>query len=146
MLSISKFTILILGFFLINQTLASEKVENTKDFLKSLTKRSLNKNETAQFINDYAITLQDERRDGVVTYIFDQDSYKRYKNGKVISEDGWRFSKLGALRLFSGDIKLTWKIKIDKQNHMIIKTKFQPVGKKYPFTYELKELFFDKLN
>jgi hypothetical protein len=29
---------------------------------------------------------------------------------------------------------------------MIIKTKFQPVGKKYPFTYELKELFFDKLN
>jgi hypothetical protein len=57
MLKISKFTILILSLFLVNQTLASEKVENTKDFLKSLTKRSLNKNETAQFINDYAITL-----------------------------------------------------------------------------------------
>jgi len=112
MLSISKFTILILSFFLINQTLASEKVGNTKDFLKSLTKRSLNKNETAQFINDYAITLQDERRDGVVTYIFDQDSYKRYKNGKVISEDGWRFSKLGALRLFSGDIHFPLPINV----------------------------------
>ena len=92
-----------------------------------------------------AITLKDERTDGEVTYIFDNESYKRYKDGNVISEDGWRFSKLGALRLFNGDVKLTWKIKIGKENLMVIKTKFQPIGKEYPFTYKQKKLFFDEI-
>ena len=73
------------------------------------------------------------------------ESYKRYKDGKFISEDGWRFTKLGALRLFNGDVKLTWKIKIGKENLMVIKTKFQPIGKEYPFTYKLKKLFFEEI-
>ena len=120
-------------------------VDQTTDFLKSVSKRGLNKNQTAEFLNNYAITLKDERTDGEVTYIFDSENYKRYKDGKVISEDGWRFSKLGALRLFNGDVKLTWKIKIGKENLMVIKTKFQPIGKEYPFTYKLKKLFFEEI-
>ena len=120
-------------------------VDQTSDFLKSVSKRGLNKNQTAEFLNNYAITLKDERTDGEVTYIFDSENYKRYKDGKIISEDGWRFSKLGALRLFNGDVKLTWKIKIGKENLMVIKTKFQPIGKEYPFTYKQKKLFFDEI-
>ena len=119
------------------------KIMSTKE--GDFSKRGLNKNQTAEFINNYAITLKDERTDGEVTYIFDMESYKRYKDGQIISEDGWRFTKLGALRLFNGDVKLTWKIKIRKENFMIIKTKFQPIGKEYPFTYKLKKLFFEEI-
>ena len=139
------FFILLLSNHSYSDTKLDEAVDKTTDFLKSVSKRGLNKNQTAEFLNNYAITLKDERTDGEVTYIFDTESYKRYKNGNVISEDGWRFSKLGALRLFNGDIKLTWKIKIGKENLMVIKTKFQPIGKEYPFTYKLKNLFFDEI-
>ena len=136
-------------FFLSNhsygETKLDEAVDKTTDFLKSVSKRGLNKNQTAEFLNNYAITLKDERTDGEVTYIFDSESYKRYKDGNVISEDGWRFSKLGALRLFNGDVKLTWKIKIGKENIMVIKTKFQPIGKEYPFKYKLKKIFFEEI-
>ena len=52
----------------------------------------------------------------------------------------------GRLRVFSGDIKLTWKFKLDKQNVIVIKTKFQPLGKEYPFTYQLKDKFFQQIN
>ena len=76
----------------------------------------------------------------------DEKNYKRYQDGKVISEDGWRFTNLGKLRVFSGDIKLTWKFKLDKQNVIVIKTKFQPLGKEYPFTYQLKDKFFEEIN
>ena len=48
--------------------------------------------------------------------------------------------------MFSGDIKLTWKFKLDKQNMIVIKTKFQPLGKEYPFTYQLKDKFFEQIN
>ncbi len=132
-----------------NYSFAESKIDKaldqTTDFLKSVSKRGLNKNQTAEFLNNYAITLKDERTDGEVTYIFDSENYKRYKDGKIISEDGWRFSKLGALRLFNGDVKLTWKIKIGKENLIVIKTKFQPIGKEYPFTYKQKKLFFDEI-
>ena len=139
------FFILLLSNHSYSDTKLDEAVDKTTDFLKSVSKRGLNKNQTAEFLNNYAITLKDERTDGEVTYIFDTESYKRYKNGDVISEDGWRFSKLGALRLFNGDVKLTWKIKIGKENLMVIKTKFQPIGKEYPFTYKLKKLFFEEI-
>ena len=139
------FFVLLLSNHSYGETKLDEAVDKTTDFLKSVSKRGLNKNQTAEFLNNYAITLKDERKDGEVTYIFDTESYKRYKDGNVISEDGWRFSKLGALRLFNGDVKLTWKIKIGKENLMVIKTKFQPIGKEYPFTYKLKKLFFEEL-
>ena len=139
------FFVLLFTNYSYGETKIDEVIDKTTDFLKSVSKRGLNKNQTAEFLNNYAITLKDERTDGEVTYIFDTESYKRYKNGNVISEDGWRFSKLGALRLFNGDVKLTWKIKIGKENLMVIKTKFQPIGKEYPFTYKLKKLFFEEI-
>ena len=142
------FTFLLL--FITNYSIAKDKIDQTidktTDFLKSISKKSLNKSETAEFLNNYAITLEDERNQGEVTYIFDEKSYKRYQKGEIISEDGWRFTSLGKLRVFSGDIKLTWKFKLDKQNLVVIKTKFQPIGKEYPFTYQLKDSFFEQIN
>ena len=144
------FSIIFIFLFLSSISIAKDKIDETIDkttnFLKSISKKSLNKSQTAEFLNNYAITLEDERNQGVVTYIFDEKNYKRYKDGKVISEDGWRFTNLGKLRVFSGDIKLTWKFKLDKQNVIVIKTKFQPIGKEYPFKYQLKEKFFEQIN
>ena len=144
------FSSIIIVLFLNSFSVANEKIDQTidktTDFLKSISKRSLNKSQTAEFLNNYAITLEDERNQGIVTYIFDEKNYKRYKDGKIISEDGWRFTNLGKLRVFSGDIKLTWKFKLDKQNTIVIKTKFQPIGKEYPFTYQLKDKYFESLN
>ena len=138
------FFILLLSNYSYGETKIDDAVDKTTDFLKSVSKRGLNKNQTAEFLNNYAITLKDERTDGEVTYIFNSESYKRYKDGNIISEDGWRFTKLGALRIFNGDVKLTWKIKIGKDNLIVIKTKFQPIGKEYPFNYKLKKLFFEE--
>ena len=140
------FFLFLLSNYSYSETKIDEAVDKTTDFLKSFSKRGLNKNQTAEFLNNYAITLEDERNQGVVTYIFDEKNYKRYQDGKVISEDGWRFTNLGKLRVFSGDIKLTWKFKLDKQNVIVIKTKFQPLGKEYPFTYQLKDKFFEQIN
>ena len=144
------FSSIIIVLFLNSFSVANEKIDQTidktTDFLKSISKRSLTKSQTAEFLNNYAITLEDERNQGIVTYIFDEKNYKRYKDGKIISEDGWRFTNLGKLRVFSGDIKLTWKFKLDKQNTIVIKTKFQPIGKEYPFTYQLKDKYFESLN
>ena len=146
---IKYFAIFLTIIFFSNYSLADSKidqaVDQTTDFLKSVSKRGLTKNQTAEFLNNYAITLKDERTDGEVTYIFNRENYKRYKDGLVISEDGWRYSKLGALRVFNGDIKLTWKIKIGKENIIVIKPKFQPIGKEYKFSYQLKNLFLDQI-
>ena len=140
------FFLFLLSNYSYSETKIDEAVDKTTDFLKSVSKRGLNKNQTAEFLNNYAITLEDERNQGVVTYVFNEKNYKRYQDGKVISEDGWRFTNLGKLRVFSGDIKLTWKFKLDKQNVIVIKTKFQPLGKEYPFTYQLKDTFFEEIN
>ena len=143
------FNIILIIIFFSNNSLADSKIDQaldqTTDFLKSVSKRGLSKNQTAEFLNNYAITLNDERTDGEVTYIFGRENYKRYKDGIVISEDGWRYSKLGALRVFNGDIKLTWKIKLGKENIIVIKPKFQPIGKEYEFTYQLKKLFLEQI-
>lgn len=146
-----KLIILTFIFFLFstNSYAASEIEETAKNLLKSLSKKSLKKEEAKIFISNYALTLDDGRGDGVVTYIFDERIYKRYKDSKVLSEDDWRFSKLGALRLFLGDIKLTWKIKLKTkktQDLILIKTKFSPSGKLYPFTYQKKEEFLDSIS
>ena len=138
------FAILFFSNFTLAESKIDKAVDQTTDFLKSISKRGLTKNQTSEFLNNYAITLTDERTDGEVTYIFDSESYKRYKNGEIISEDGWRFSKLGALRVFNGDIKLTWKIKLGKENIIVIKPKFQPIGLEYQFSYQLKKLFFEQ--
>ena len=82
------FFIFLLSNHSYGDTKLDEAVDKTTDFLKSVSKRGLNKNQTAEFLNNYAITLKDERTNGEVTYIFDSESYKRYKDGNVISEDG----------------------------------------------------------
>ncbi len=103
--------------------------------------KSLTKKESKKFVLNHAITLKDERKDGVVTYIFGEENYERYKDFKAITKDAWRFSKLGALRLFNNDIKMTWKIKLGEVNEINIKTKFDPIGKLYEFTYQPKQEF-----
>ena len=103
--------------------------------------KSLTKKESKKFVLNHAITLKDERKDGVVTYIFGEENYERYKDFKAITRDAWRFSKLGALRLFNNDIKMTWKIKLGEVNEINIKTKFDPIGKLYEFTYQPKQEF-----
>ena len=110
------------------------------------SKKSLTKKETISFLKEYAIILEDERSDGEVTYVFDDENYSRYKGIEVISTDAWRFSKLGALRLFNRDIKMSWKIKItDGKNLINIKTKFDPIGKLYKFTIMDKQDFLDQI-
>ena len=127
-------------------TFASEKIETGKTFLKSITNKSLTKKETISFLNKFAVIIEDERGDGEVTYVFDSENYTRYKGIEVISTDAWRFSNLGALRLFNKDIKMTWKIKIsDKENLINIKTKFEPVGKLYKFSVMDKSDFFNQI-
>ena len=143
--------ILALVFILIRPSYGAD--ENTvtidttkvKDFFKSLSGKTLKKDDTIKFLNEYAITLEDERGNGVVTYIFDEENYKRYKNFKVISEDAWRFAKTGQLRLFNANIKLTWKIVLGKENNINIKAKYNPLGKLYPFTYQPKTDYLAKL-
>ena len=125
---------------------AADEIEKGKTLLKSLSKKSLTKKETISFLKEYAVIVEDERGDGRVTYIFDDEKYSIYKGTEIISTDAWRFSKLGALRLFNKDIKMTWKIKIsDKENLINIKTKFDPVGKLYEFEVKTKKEFLDQI-
>ena len=112
---------------------------------KTLSTKSLNKEDTKNFVLNYAITLEDERGDGLVTYIFDENNYIRYKDFKKISDGAWRFTNLGAMRIFNQDIKLTWKIKLGENNDINIKTKFDPIGKLYNFEYEEKNVYLSKL-
>ena len=108
--------------------------------------KNLSKKDAKYFLSKYAITVEDERGNGEVTYIFDDRNYKRYKEYKIISEDAWRFSKLGALRLFNRDIKMTWKITVsENRNFLNIKEKFDPKGRIYEFTYKNKDEFFAEL-
>ena len=66
------FTILFLIFLLINNTYAANEIEKGKTLLKSLSKKSLTKKETIEFLKEYAISIDDGRGDGVVIYIFDK--------------------------------------------------------------------------
>ena len=110
---------MIAGILFTQNSYGSDEIEKGKTLLKSLSKKSLTKEKTLDFIKKYAITLKDERGDGLVTYIFYDENYKRYKDFKVISEDGWRFTKMGALRIFNKDVKMTWKIKLTKKVNAI---------------------------
>ena len=137
---------LIIFLLFTSSIFAADEIEKGKTLLKSLSKKSLTKKETISFLKEYAVIVEDERGDGRVTYIFDDEKYSRYKGTEIISTDAWRFSKLGALRLFNKDIKMTWKIKIsDKENIINIKTKFDPVGKLYEFEVKTKKEFLDQI-
>ena len=53
-------------FFFSNNSYSESKIDKgldkTTDFLKSVSKRGLTKNQTAEFLNNYAITLKDEKQ------------------------------------------------------------------------------------
>ena len=114
--------------------------------LRALSKKSLNKKDTIKFISEYVLILEDERSDGKVTYFFNDKEYIRYKNFKKISSGAWRFTKTGTLRVFNNDIKLSWKIKLGKENNINIKPKFDPIGKLYQFDYQTKKNFLKELD
>ncbi len=123
-----------LFFFLISQAFASTKIEDgINKQLKKLETiigtnlkggKSLGKKETQIFLKEYVLILQDERGDGEVTYLFKDKEYIRYKDYEEISSGAWRFTKTYRLRIFNDDIKLTWKIKIGKENTINIKPKY----------------------
>ena len=150
--------IIIFSFFVFNLSLAEknsteqqieknlkklEKVIGTS--FKAISGKGLNKKSTEKFFAEYVLILEDERGDGVVTYLFNDKDYFRYKNYEKISIDAWRFTKLGKLRIFNKKIKLTWKIKLGKENNINIKTKYDPIGKLYKFEYKLKDEFLNEI-
>ena len=130
------------------ETTKVDPVKKLGSTLKAITGKSLNKEETKQFLSDYVLILEDERGDGTVTYLFDDRNYTRYKDYVEISTGDWRFTKTGVLRVFNKDIKLSWKIKLGKNNdnNVNIKAKFDPIGKLYSFNYQEKEEFISELN
>ena len=144
------FKIMIISFFLnpIN-TFAVELVTQIKDknknIFKTLTRKSLSKEETREFLYKYVIIINDERGDGLVIYYFDDGFYKRYKGLELISEDRWSFSVTGYIKLFYNKDKETWKIQPAKQNTINIKKKLELIGKLYEFSYKNKTDFYLKL-
>jgi len=105
----------------------------------------LNKSDSEKFIIENEIVFDDKRGQGVVTYVFTKDNYKRILNGKELSQGGWRFSKTGALRVFYGNDKLTWKIYSDKKRINISKG-FGDKGSTFSIKYMNKELAEKKRN
>lgn len=105
----------------------------------------LNKSDSEKFIIENEIVFDDKRGQGVVTYVFTKDNYKRILNGKELSQGGWRFSKTGALRVFYGNDKLTWKIYSDKKRINISKG-LGDKGSTFSIKYMDKELAKKKRN
>ena len=130
------------------ETTKIDPVKKLGSTLKAITGKSLNKDETKQFLSEFVLILEDERGDGTVTYLFDDRNYSRYKDYEEISTGAWRFTKTGVLRVFNKDIKLSWRIKLGKNddNNVNIKAKFDPIGKLYSFNYQVKEDFLSELN
>ena len=113
--------------------------------IKAISGKGLSKKNTEKFLSEYVLILQDERGDGVVTYFFNDKEYVRYKEYEKISVDAWRFTKTGRLRIFNKNIKLSWRIKLGKENNINIKAKFDPIGKLYNFDYQSKDEFLNEL-
>jgi len=144
-------------FFLLNintNTFAFEIVgkinKDSKSFFKSLTRKSLKKKETIKFIAENIIIIDDKRGDGLITYYFEDKTYKRYKNFVLISEDIWKISKFGKLQIFNGKKKSTWKIQIMMvsgfiENTIQVKNKLNSIGELHEFSYENKTDYYIKL-
>ena len=138
--------IIILSCLLINNTnlYAVELIDTikneSKSVLKTLTRKSLKKDEIKLFLSKYVILIDDKKGDGLVTYYFDDIFYRRYKDLNLISEDNWGFSKLGHLKILIDNNKETWKIQLKEPSTINIKKKFNSVGILYEFSY------LDKIN
>lgn len=143
---ISKIMILFLLFFNNNNVFAIETVDKikkkSKNIFKTLTRKSLNKEEMLIFLSKYVVIIDDNRGDGFVTYYFDDVLYKRYKDLELISKDVWNISRSGKLKIYINSKKEIWKIQPDKRNTINIKKKINTVGKLYDFSYEDKTNFY----
>ncbi len=71
---------------------------------------SLQSTQIEEFILNNELTFDDGTGNGKVTYVFNNNGYEKFKNGKKIGSDGWRFSKLKTLRVFMDGEKTTWRI------------------------------------
>ena len=119
--------------------------KDDKDIFKTLTRKSLTRQETLRFLAEYIIIIDDKKGDGVVTYYFEDNTYKRYKKLKIISEDKWKISRFGYLKIFYNDKMNTWKIQPAKKNTINVKKKITSIGKLYDFVYEDKSNYYLKL-
>jgi len=143
--------IMIISFLFLNSvnTFAVELITQIKgegkNVFKTLTRKSLTKEESKEFLYEYVIIINDERGDGLVTYYFDDGVYKRYKGLELISKDKWGFSITGHIRLFNNKEKEIWKIQPAKQNTINIKKKSKLVGRLYEFSYKNKTNFYLEL-
>jgi len=141
-----KVILIILLFNYNTNTFGIESVDKikkkSKNVFKTLTRKSLNKFEILEFISTFVIVIDDNRGNGVVTYYFEDNIYKRYNGLNLISEDRWNISKLGHLKIFYKKEKNIWKIQPAKNNTINIKKKFGDLGKLYEFSYEDKTDFY----
>ncbi|MFL2886813.1 MAG: hypothetical protein ACJZ4H_02255, partial [Candidatus Pelagibacter sp.] len=71
---------------------------------------SLKSKKLEEFILNNELIFNDGKGNGKVTYIFNNDGYEIFKDGKKIGNDGWRFSKTKQLRVFMDGEKTTWRI------------------------------------
>lgn len=131
-----------LCLFFIAHTNAVEKNDKAKNILKILSRKSLDKKQTLEFISNNVITFDDKKGDGLVTYYFYDKTYKRFKDLEVISEDSWELPKIGYFKLLDKGIKVIWKIQPGKQNKILVKKKSGSIGKLYDFTYSSKIDFY----
>ena len=139
-------------FILLNTTTSVFAVETTnkieiksENILKTLTRKSLSKQELLQFLFEYVIIIDDEKGNGIVTYYFKDDIYTRYKNLEIISEDKWLITRLGYLLIFDNNKKNFWKIQPSKENKINIKKSIASIGKVHNFAYKNKTDYYLKL-
>lgn len=148
--------IIILTFILNSNAHALDTVEKTteqitkakdksKKIFKTLTRKSLNKEQTINFLMKYVIILNDEIGDGIVTYYFDDKIYTRYKNLEIISQDKWKISSSGKLSIYYSNSKNSWRIQPSKENTINIKKPRTTIGKLYFFSYADKIDFYLEL-
>ena len=120
------------------ETIGKIKSEG-KNVLKSLIRKSLKGEEINKFIEEYVITIDDGRGDGLVTYYFYEKVYKRYKDLEFVSEDKWKISYLDKkLKIYNEETKSTWKIQPGKENIINIKKNISSLGKQIKFSYRSK--------
>ena len=119
--------------------------KESKSILKTLTRKSLEREDVLKFISQNVINIDDKRGNGLVTYYFTDMNYQRYKDLELISEDKWKISIFGHLQVFDDDKKNTWKIQLGKQNTINIKTKINSIGKLHEFSFNNKTNYYIKL-
>ena len=129
----------------LSKEVISQIKKKSKNVFRTLTRKSLTKEEVAEFLYEYVIIIDDERGDGLVTYYFDDGFYKRYKDLELISKDKWNFSITGFIKIFNNKDKEIWKIQPSIKNTINIKKKLKLVGKLHKFSYGNKTDFYLKL-